>query len=254
MSYSDVTFYPSLVGRTGEALPEVVANVWVEGVGVIDQGELHPDYDGVTPPPLPANIRLRENGELIIHGSKGDDSILVSAEADSIVVQSNGARSELPAILVSSLFIAGFEGDDVIENRTRLNSSILGGLGADILIGGDGQDAILGGEGNDEIRSGGGDDFVWGSTGDDLLYGGAGRDKIRGDDGRDTIFGDAGDDPILSGGPGVDQIFGGTGNDVINGDAGDDTLRGGIGDDSLTGGTGADTLWGEDGLDATLGW
>ncbi|MDB5386123.1 MAG: hypothetical protein JWM11_1769, partial [Planctomycetaceae bacterium] len=80
------------------------------------------------------------------------------------------------------------------------------------------------------------------------LYGEAGDDYLQGGDGDDLLDGGDSNDQ-LDGGNGNDMLFGGAGCDTLWGDAGNDVLVGGDGNDSLFGGTGRDILIGGQGAD-----
>ena len=129
--------------------------------------------------------------------------------------------------------IAGSTGDDMI----------MGTSGDDVIVGLDGDDVIFGMAGNDTICGGPGQDVLDGNEGNDWISGGGHNDKIRGGDGWDKIFGNKGHD----------QVVAGLGNDLVDGGSGHDQLDGGEGDDLLAGGSGDDTLWGADGDDILLG-
>ena len=103
---------------------------------------------------------------------------------------------------------------------TTQGSTVLAGLGDDILSGGGGDDALHGQAGNDQISGGAGNDHLDGDSGNDTLFGG---------DGNDTLVGDEGTD-LLTGGAGADQIFGGLGNDTVTFAEGDQAF-GAEGDD-----------------------
>ena len=243
LSYDDVVYLPSLVGQTGDVLPDIVSNVWHQSFGVLEPGTFDPNYQNQFPPTLPADIQLMD-GSLRIIGSQGDDFISISSRDDSIVIDSNNAQTKVDASAITMIRVLGNDGNDTIVVNTDLRSRIFGGAGDDVLVSGNGDDVIYGGSGNDE------------------LSGGGGNDKIRGGSGNDTIFGGSGDDLVLSGGSGFDIIYGGAGNDNVNGDDGNDQLHGeagidsvvgGPGDDLVDGGTGDDLLYGNSGQDFLWG-
>jgi hypothetical protein len=72
-----------------------------------------------------------------------------------------------------------------------VNTSIVGGAGADILNGGSGQGLSLGrdsqGSGDDTLNGGAGNDYLIGGIGNDTLIGGAGNDTLSGGAGTDTV-------------------------------------------------------------------
>ena len=152
MVYSDVAFLPSLVIRTGSSLPDVVANVWQEGLGVIQEGTLDPDAGAGLPPTFPASITLRPDGELRIDGDNGEDTVHVSLNGDQIVLVANNSAFEFERDLVTSIRFRGFDGNDIFINETDIPSLVFGGAGDDMLYGGMDVDVIFGEAGNDSIR------------------------------------------------------------------------------------------------------
>ena len=82
-------------------------------------------------------------------------------------------------------------------------------------------DTIYGGDGNDVLN---------GNNGDDLIYGGEGNDVIEGGAGNDTINGTGWND--ISGGEGDDLIYGGNNGGFLSGDEGNDTIYAGSGAES----------------------
>ena len=154
---------------------------------------------------------------------------------------------------VVEIQIVGRGGDDLLVNRTELNSRIDGGFGNDVIVGGTGNDrALLGGPGDDLLEGdfgvneavnpgAGGNDLIAGGDGNDTLVGKGGNDVLLGEDGEDHLFGGA-DRDRLFGGEGIDQIFGDGGNDLAFGQGGDDFLSGGFGNDVLNGGEGDDNI------------
>ena len=190
---------------------------------------------------LNAQLTFFENGNRIISGADGDDSLYGTDENENI---------------------AGMDGNDFIS----------AGSGDDVLYGGLGNDELVGGAGNDEFLASEGSNRIFGEAGDDLIFaggldaesqlvfGGSGNDTINTGDNDDEIDGGAGNDNITSGG-GSDVIFAGDGNDrviagstanlgesiendndLIDGEGGDDLLFGEFGDDDIFGGAGNDTL------------
>ena len=92
---------------------------------------------------------------------------------------------------------------------------------------------------DDEIDGGGGDDAMYGGSGSDVLHGGDGNDRIEGDFGEWALFAGVAPDVLAR----IEAAFGEPGDDVLYGDAGDDVLidaSGGF--DELHGGDGNDTL------------
>lgn len=80
---------------------------------------------------------------------------------------------------------------------------------------------------------------IVGTPNDDKIRGGSGDDEITGEEGNDIIYGKEGDDEF-EGGPGEDLLYGDAGDDTLKGGKDNDKLVGGIGTDKLEGGSGAD--------------
>ncbi len=158
----------------------------------------------------------------------------------------------------------GIGGNDSLTAMGE-NSTLIGGLGDDVLLAADGR-IIDGGEGNDliggvgsgaTIISGSGDDTVYyfsglssdeGYVGAAVIDGGDGDDEIYGYGSDNSIIGGAGDDKLhiaavsdhivrgdVDGGDGNDEITGGNGDDRLYGNAGSDTIYGNAGNDYISG-------------------
>ncbi|MGZ8891065.1 MAG: calcium-binding protein, partial [Nitrososphaeraceae archaeon] len=82
------------------------------------------------------------------------------------------------------------------------------------IVGTPNNDTIRGGDGNDEIDGAEGDDIIYGKDGDDEFDGGNGDDILYGDEGEDTLEGGNGDDKLV-GGIDTDELKGGSGADLF---------------------------------------
>lgn len=176
--------------------------------------------------------------------------------------------------------------DDLFEDRTGSNMTIVGGAGIDTITyakaggavfvdlvdetrntgnakgdtytgveniyGSLYNDVLCGNNGANEISGDTGDDKIYGRMGNDVLFGGFGDDTLYGGADDDVLFGDEGND-VLYGDDGQDMLYGGNGKDKLYGGAGNDTLYGGSNNDILDGGELHDTLYGEDGNDTLYG-
>lgn len=114
--------------------------------------------DGGAPRSCPVGPSGATEGDDVIVGTPGDDTIRCGAGHDRV---------------------DGGGGDD----------TILCGSGDDIVEGGLGDDVIRGGSGDDELSGGPGDDDLSGESGDDHIQGGPGRDRASGGSGRDVVTG-----------------------------------------------------------------
>lgn len=220
------------------------------------------------------------DGDWVIRGTDGADSVVVETIEDNFRLTLNGSQSLIPVYLVDGVFIKGLAENDTVDlSDTAIparvigdegNDTILGGSAADILSGSSGNDSIVAGDGHDIVRGGAGDDVLNGGDGFDSLYGGNGGDTLDGGLAADTLEGGHGNDHLsggsgsdwISAGPDHDTVLGGNGNDTMLGEGGDDSLSGsrgvdridgGHGNDTLAGGGSRDILDGRDGDDRILG-
>lgn len=137
---------------------------------------------------------------------------------------------------VGRFSVRGWQGNDLIDNRTGTPMTARGDGGHDTILGGSGNDELLGGDGNDWVDGRGGNDFVSGHdvwNGDSWNSTGAGDDTLYGGGGDDTLFGASGNDHLY-GGAGADLLIGGAGDDYLDGgnEGLVDTLCGGLGSDT----------------------
>ena len=222
------------------------------------------------------------DGDLVIGGTDGNDSITVNVVGSDYQVNVNGDISTFAiADVTGDIIICGHDGDDDIRVAPGVTQStqIFAGSGDDTVFGGGGRDVVEAGLGNDTVVGRGGNDRLLGEDGDDTLEGNAGDDVIVTGDGTDTAVGGLGNDNLLGGGgvdtlegnAGNDELFGGDGdddlsggtgddvvlgqqgNDIVDGDAGNDMLVGGAGDDTINGGAGDDEISGQSGDDTIFG-
>ncbi len=176
---------------------------------------------------------------------------------------------------VSKVVVHGYDGDDVIENKTSKPSEMYGDFGNDTLSGGSGADKLYAASSpggpetgtTNTLNGNGGNDFLYGSEKDDSLHGGAGADYLYGYQGNDELWGDDGEDllygnytsggadgrNIIHGGAGIDYILGADNVDALYGEAGDDVIHGQGGADIIQGGDGNDKIYGEGGDDNIWG-
>ena len=116
-----------------------------------------------------------------------------------------------------------------------LNSTFIGGLGADYIQGLGGNDRLTGGDGDDYLDGGTGDDVLTAGRGDDTLVGGAGNDRLYGGIGAQQLYGGEGDDFLRTGNR-SSTLDGGTGNDILQANFNKGATH------VLTGGTGLDSF------------
>lgn len=120
---------------------------------------------------------------------------------------------------VTRVLVSLNDRDDRVDHVSSRASTLVGGLGNDILGGGDNNDSIQGGPGHDRMFGHGGADRIDGADGDDMLAGRDGNDLLIGGLGNDRMFGENGDDNLL-GSEGNDSLDGGSGNNHLDGGTG----------------------------------
>jgi Ca2+-binding RTX toxin-like protein len=99
-------------------------------------------------------------GILTVRGTAGDDSIVVLHSGLSIIAKLNSTTRRFDAAAVKAVFANGQDGDDTIEMRAALPSTLVGGGGNDTLIGGPDADDMRGGAGGNEIHPNTSNDIV----------------------------------------------------------------------------------------------
>jgi len=177
-----------------------------------------------------ASLRIRQDGTMIIKGSRRDDSLdftfmdNMGIGEPNIALAFNGQWKEIPRSFVKRIVVRLGAGDDFfslhsnhfgngVEVGFAIAATIVGGAGddtlnggmlGDLIVGGRGNDSIVGGAGCDMIRGGSGDDYIDGDDDRDIIRGGLGTDQLVGEGGEDTIFADQ-----------SDQVIGGGGQDVV---------------------------------------
>ncbi len=190
-------------------------------------------FSGTTPV---AGAFLQANGTLVVNGSAGADTIILSIESqdspnsDTVTATINGAAQTFSLASVLQITVnAGAGNDNVTLNGFDEGGGDTGhGFEAITVNGGDGDDTIT-----NNIQTQGIDPAE-----PLLIDGGAGNDTIfNGGDGTATLIGGDGNDTFSSSGyPGLtESIYGGDGNDTVFAD-GDTTLAvydGGGGNNTL---------------------
>ena len=216
-------------------------------------------YGGASPVPItsfqgaPGEANLvsvrRDGGEFVVR----DDGAVLVAESPCSSVDAHSARCPVTegGYGLHGLAIGLGDGDDRlgIGGDLRVETSIFGGDGKDVVEAGAEPDTIDGGAGGDRLIGGGGVD--------ELSYAGRTAPVVAnlatesgGEAGEDDAFGAF---EVLVGGA-VDDVLSGAGlAETIDGGPGDDVLRGRGGDDALFGSTGADRLSGQNGDDRLYG-
>jgi len=105
------------------------------------------------------------------------------------------------------LAYSGTDGASIYSSLNyKIEDTISGEAGNDMLVGFVGDDKIYGGEGNDTIKGGKGNDIINGDNGSDVIYDEDGNDVVNGGEGNDVIYA----------GKGADIISGNQGNDIFS--------------------------------------
>jgi hypothetical protein len=135
-----------------------------------------------------ADATLTNDGNLLIGGTDGNDSMTVKLTKDKLglVVTLNGdiLGTHPVAAITGRVAAYGLGGNDKVAVNAKVtvgadlyggsgNDSLTGGAGSDILVGGTGKDTLSGGSGTNVLTGGAGADKLTGGTGDDLLVGGS---------------------------------------------------------------------------------
>lgn len=96
--------------------------------------------------------------------------------------------------------------DVITQTANNGKSTLVGGVGDDLLTGNNGADTLTGGAGADQLYGASGSDFLDGGAGFDFLSGGAGDDTLIGGAGADILFGGKGND-LMTGGTEADIFY-----------------------------------------------
>jgi Ca2+-binding RTX toxin-like protein len=129
------------------------------------------------------NAAILFQGDLLIGGTSGDDSITVNAggpNGDISVVINGVPRGRFSP--TGRIVAYGYAGNDDLQVASGITLPAW-------LYGGDGNDRLKGGSGNNVLLGGAGDDLVVGGSGRDLLIGGGGADRLIGNGGDDILIG-----------------------------------------------------------------
>jgi Ca2+-binding RTX toxin-like protein len=171
-------------------------------------------------------VFIPEAATLVVMGSDGDDTIVVSRDIAGTLLVNGGAVTILggtPDVSNTTVIeIFGLGGNDNLS----LDETI-GALPGGLMFGGAGNDTVTGGSSLDQLFGQAGDDTLFGKGGDDFLFGGADNDVLTGGDGDDQVFGEGGNDRLIwnpgddndlnEGGDGMDtvEVNGGNGAEVF---------------------------------------
>jgi subtilisin family serine protease len=180
-----------------------------------------------------ANQLNASDGDDTLHGGAGDDTLIGAAGGDFVTY--DGVTGSVTVRLASGA-VSGAAGNDRLSGIEH----ILAGGGRDSLLGDLGANLILAGAANDSLDGAGGNDTLVGDLGNDVvLYadvtGAVMIDLLLG-----YAFDGSGNDSLRS----IEEVVAGNFSDWLSGDSEANRLSGGAGADTLVGGLGNDTLWG----------
>jgi hypothetical protein len=145
---------------------------------------------------LSASVSL---GTLTVSGTASADRIIITQNKKFVLVREGSHLTRFNQFTrishISHVIVNALGGNDRIKVTSKLNATIDGGEGNDLIQAGAGSDVLLGGNGNDKLFGGGGNDSIAGGDGRDVLFGGAGDDQLDAADGkRDNVAGGRGKD------------------------------------------------------------
>jgi Ca2+-binding RTX toxin-like protein len=112
---------------------------------------------------------------VIVHGTNGDDVIVVAGDASGVAVLGLAAQVNITGSEAANdkLNIIAHDGDDAVVASSLAAGAIQftadGGDGNDVIIGSAGDDTLIGGNGDDVLIGGPGNDVLNGAPGDDVL-------------------------------------------------------------------------------------
>ena len=212
---------------------------------------------------------ITDFSDLTITSDANDVTIDLSAQGGGTILLAGFDIANLDAtdfLFRVNQTIEGDEGDNILQGEAgddtlygRAGNDILyGRAGNDILHGNEDDDTLYGNEDNDILYGGEGFNKLYGNAGVDTLYGGSRVDWMYGGEGNDSLDGGEGNDSLYGDNSsqtvgGDDTLYGRAGNDILHGNSGDDTLYGNEDNDTLYGNSGDDTLYGNSGDDTLYG-
>lgn len=112
---------------------------------------------------------LNSHGTLSVVGTAKNNQIDVSIVGSNVIAKRDSEAMSFVKSKVKRLWIAGFGGNDKLNNRTILPSTLIGGSGNDTLVGGAANDSLVGDSGDDHLNGGAGTNELVGGSGNDWL-------------------------------------------------------------------------------------
>src|SRR4051794_24200512 len=107
---------------------------------------------------LLAFASLNSRGILSVVGTSGNNSIVVDISGANVRAKLDGSTLNFNKTAVKGIWIDSFNGDDTIQNKTSLPSTLIGAGGNDKITGGASDDNLDGAEGLDTFFSSAGHD------------------------------------------------------------------------------------------------
>jgi len=96
-------------------------------------------YEPLEPKVVLSGVSLVD-GDLVISGSPGADTAVISQQDGRVFADVNGELQFFPGSGVKAIEFWGGDGNDTFENKTGIATVAVGGAGSDTLIGGGGRD------------------------------------------------------------------------------------------------------------------
>jgi len=154
--------------------------------------------------PLGSGVGDSLQDEVIVSGTAGNDTIVVTGGAGSVNVTGLAATVAISHAEAAHdiLTVNALGGDDTVDASAlqvdAIQLTVDGGIGDDLILGGRGADVLFGGDGND---------FIDGNQVNDIAFMGAGDDTFRWDpgDASDVVEGEDGSDTLLFNGAGAGE-------------------------------------------------
>jgi Ca2+-binding RTX toxin-like protein len=176
-----------------------------------------------------------QNNNITVSLASGTYTIADSAAtitAGSGCTQAGSSQVTCSASGVTSIHVAGQDGDDILNSSSATPATVDGGTGDDKILGGSGNDSLIGGNGTDTADYSNATSAVTASLATTAAQntGGAGTDTISSS--VENLAGSAYND-TLSGNDSANILTGGAGNDSIRPRIGTDTINGGAGTDTV---------------------
>jgi Ca2+-binding RTX toxin-like protein len=112
---------------------------------------------------------LSSHGTLSVVGTSSNDGIVVQFNGTKVDAIRNGVTESFNKVDVKRIWAESFGGNDSINNKTTLRSTMIGDAGNDTMTGGSADDDMTGGSGIDHYNGKGGTNTIHVGTDNDVL-------------------------------------------------------------------------------------